>query len=109
MLEMVERSGGLNMLLTAAPLCSAYAKICVFGFGRHFAPDRVYSAKEDTSGKIRTMDSCTRYAEKVSSPTPCRFVSVGDGKSEAQAAKKLRLPHIHVAAPANLTQIQQHL
>jgi len=104
----VETRGGLNILLTAAPLCAAYAKICVFGFGRFFSADRVYSAKEDLSGKTNTMDQATREAER-SEGAPCRFLSCGDGKAEAKAATKLRLPHIHVAGAQALQRVLDHL
>lgn len=107
-LSEVEAKGGLNMLLTAAPLCAAYAKCSVFGFSRYFAPEHVYSASEDSSGKTGTMDSATRFAERVCAPRPARFLSCGDGSAEMKAAKKLRIPHVHVSGAQSLSSVLRH-
>jgi len=104
----VEARGGINVLLTAAPLCAAYAKCLVFGFSRFFQVDHIYSANEDSSGKYKTMDAATRMAEKSCGPKGAKFVSCGDGSAEEKAAQKLRIPHVHAASQASLAGVLRY-
>ena len=103
-LEEMETKGSINVLLTAAPLCAAYAKSILFGFARHFEVGDVYSAAAEDCGKTETM----RMAIKACAPQGTFTLSCGDGKHEKQAAQELEIPHVHVAGCKCLRGVLSH-
>eukprot|EP00656_Telonema_subtile_P003410 TRINITY_DN11561_c0_g1_i1.p1 TRINITY_DN11561_c0_g1~~TRINITY_DN11561_c0_g1_i1.p1 ORF type:complete len:308 (-),score=88.23 TRINITY_DN11561_c0_g1_i1:186-1109(-) len=94
-LQRVRAAGGINLLVTAAPLCAAVAKSMIFGFDNHFELHHVYSAAEDMSGKTKTIQMAMADGARALGGSD-RFVVVGDGKAEEKSAKELRLPFVKV-------------
>ena len=69
-----------------------------------FLPERIFSASNDDSksGKRKTMERAMNLGLTICSPDLPRFVSCGDGKSEAKAAETLKIRHVHCSGSGSL-------
>eukprot|EP00123_Amoebidium_parasiticum_P015552 comp23029_c1_seq2/m.36803 comp23029_c1_seq2/g.36803 ORF comp23029_c1_seq2/g.36803 comp23029_c1_seq2/m.36803 type:complete len:193 (-) comp23029_c1_seq2:625-1203(-) len=77
-------NNSINVIVTTTELLPALAKVLLFRLGEYFPPDLIYSSKP--AGKLAVFrDIMDRFGPHS------RYVSIGDGEEERDAARKLNM------------------
>lgn len=96
------RSNCVNVLVTTTQLVPALAKVLLYGLGKVFPIENIYSAtkigKESCFERINS-----RYGKK------CTYVVVGDGRDEETAAKQMNFPFWRVSSHSDLAALHHAL